>query len=205
MAKLSRIFRRLTPREARARGLTLMEVLMATSIMTIIMIAILLLYSEGQKYFINENIKADVIQESRYPLSWIARDIKEASAVVPNWGSYTTSVNTLVLRVPAVDANGLIIDVEAVFDYIIYQLNARRLERIIDAEDGVSARSDSSRIVAVNITSLGFAYYDSSETELTSQFDKTFSIKVSLTSRQQGLGRTFQETFSSKLKLRNKV
>ncbi|MGB8953360.1 MAG: prepilin-type N-terminal cleavage/methylation domain-containing protein [Candidatus Aminicenantales bacterium] len=205
MMKICRIFRKYSQGRKASRGLTLIEVLIATVVMSILMAALLTLYSEGQKYFINENTQADVLQESRYPLEWLARDIKGSTSVVSSWGSYSTSENTLVLQVPSVDGSGLIIDVEAEFDYIIYRTSTGRLQRIVDANDGVSSRTDRSRFLAENVTSLSLTYYDATDTQLSSGYEAAASVKMALAISEKGLGRTFQETLNSKVKLRNKA
>ena len=67
--------------------MTLIELLIVVAISAVIMIALLSLYMEGQKYFFNENAKADTIEDSRFPMTWISRDVREALQVVAGHGS----------------------------------------------------------------------------------------------------------------------
>jgi len=205
MKKISEISRKFKNRTSKTRGLSLIEILIAMAIVAVILIALLSLYTTGQKYFINESTRADTLQDSQYPLAWITRDVKEALQVLSSWGSYTTSSNCLVLEIPSVDSSGVIIDISADFDYIIYRLNSNKLERIIDALDGVSSRTDDTRVLAENTNSLVFAFFDSQGAELTSGFDAASSINIALSSSRQGVGRTFQETLNAGVKLRNKA
>jgi prepilin-type N-terminal cleavage/methylation domain-containing protein len=179
----------------RRAGFSLLESLMAMTILTLMVGAILSLYSKGQ---------SDAIEQGRYPLAWITRDVKLSTAIEPSWNGYTASSNTLILRIPSVDANGLIIDMAAHSDHVIYRIEGRRLYRIVDAEDGVSARVDRTRVLADGMAALAFAYYDASGTVLTSQFDKAASVQPTLTSRQQGDQRSFRESLDTNVKLRNK-
>ena len=200
MDKLRPIFKA----PGRPKGFTLIEMLIGLAIISLLIVALLSFYSKGQQQFMNQNIQSDVLEKSRYPLAVIAQDVKSAVQVVAAWGSYTTSSNTLVLEVPAVDSSGLIIDVNLQFDYVIYRVSNRRLQRIYDAKEGVSARIDGSRNLADDITGLSITYYDPSDNMLSSNFATAASIRVSLSTARKGFRRTFQESMNSKFKLRNK-
>ncbi len=179
--------------------------LIGLAVMSILVVALLSLYSKGQEQFMNQNIQSDVLEKSRYPLAWIARDVKSATQVETTWGSYTTSSNTLILAVPAVDASGLIIDVNSEWDRVIYRLSNQKLQRIYDAKEGVSARVDGSRNLADDVTGLSLTYYDASDAVLSSNFTTAASVKVSLSTGRKGFRRAFQESMNSKFKLRNKA
>ena len=200
MDKLRPIFKA----PGRPRGFTLIEMLIGLVIMSFLIGALLSLYSKGQQQFMNQNIQSDVLEKTRYPLAWIARDVKSAVRVAPTCGSYTTSSNTLVLAVPSVDSGGLIIDVNSEFDHVIYRVLERKLQRIYDAKEGVSARVDGSRNLADDTTGLSLTYYDASDATLSSNFATAASIRVSLSTARKGFRRTFQESLNSKFKLRNK-
>jgi Tfp pilus assembly protein PilW len=176
--------------------------------MSIVMLALLSLYIAGQKFFFNQDTRADTIEDSRYPMDWMARDIKESTQVALNSvsGTYSTSANELVLEVPSIDATRLIIDIDTTFDYITYRRNPQnpnRLERIIEA-NAASSRVSSTRVLADNVNALSFRFLDNLGLELTSNYDHTDSVEITLTSRQSGLGRAFQEVLNTKAKLRNR-
>lgn len=188
------------------KGLTLIELLIVISLTALILLTLLSLYTTSQKYFVTESARADVIRDSRQVLLWISRDIKEACQVITSWDIYTSSNDCLILRVPSVDASGLIIDIESQFDYIIYRLNPsfpNRLERIIDANDGVSAKVDGGRVL---VTRVNFFLLSSEGVEFSSiaDFSSVSSVDISLTASQDRYGRTFQDTLNTVVKLRNK-
>jgi prepilin-type N-terminal cleavage/methylation domain-containing protein len=193
-------------RRFKSQGLTLVELLVVLALSALIILALVTLYTSGQRYFINQDAQAKVLREGRYVLDWIARDIKEGIQVVQTWNGFTTSTNCLILQVPAVDATGLIIDVANEFDYIIYRQkpeDPKRLERILDAKDGVSSRADSTRLLAERVDAFSLS---SEGVELSSVGDLStvYNIDIALTTRQNRYGRDFQETLNTVVKLRNK-
>jgi len=203
---------------SRPKGMTLIELLIVVAIGAIIMIALLQLYMEGQKYFFNQNARADTIEDSRYPMTWISRDVREAykvrdAAVTLNGTAYTTSNNCLVLEVPALSVDGSIIwdpntpDVN--LDYIVYTLNSGRLKRVIQAVG--PGRTTGSRVLADNVSSFQIRYFQSDGSATPTQvanFADTNVVEISLESSTKGIfrsGQSFNEGLTTQIKLRNKA
>jgi len=188
------------------KGFTLVELTVVVALMALIMLILMSLYVTGQQFLMTESARIDVIRDNRYVFDWISRDIKGAVQVVSSWDAYTTSSNCLILRIPSVDSSGLIVDIENELDYIIYRLNSEhpnKLERVVDAKDGVSSRVDSTRVLATRVNSF---LLSSDGVELSSVADLTqvASIDITVTTKQNRLGRDFQQTLDSTVKLRNK-
>lgn len=196
---------------SKTRGITLIEVLIGMVLMVIVVLALFSLYNTGQKYFVNQNIKSDILNNNRVTLTWLSRDIKEAVQVIPgpidiNGTSYSTSSGSIVLRLPSIDANGIIIDIDNEFDYLVYQMdpdNSTQIVRIVDGKDGVSSRVDGNRVLAENISSLVLVFLDSNGVVVTDYSD-TAIVDIGLTSLKKGVQRTYQETINTQTKLRNK-
>ena len=196
---------------SKTRGITLIEVLIGMVLMVIVMLALFSLYNTGQKYFVNQNIKSDILNTNRVTLTWLSRDIKEAIQVIPgpidiNDTSYSTSSGCIVLRLPSIDADGIIIDIDTDFDYLVFQMNpedATQIIRIVDGKDGVSSRADGNRVLAENISSLELGFLDSYGVEVSDLAD-TAIVDIGLTSLRKGVQRTYQETVNTQTKLRNK-
>ena len=211
MRKVIRIAKSFKKNQVPPKGLTLIEILIVLAVSSILVVALLSLFIAGQKYFINQDARADALEDSRFPITWITRDIKEAVQVVPGpitigSNDYSTSSNCLVLQVPSIDGTGTIINIDSDLDYIVYCLNTsypNRLERIIDAKDGVSSRIDTTRIVADSVNSFSLSFYDT-DGGTVSVYSDTLSVDISLSSTRTGIGRTFQEATNTKVKLRNK-
>ena len=198
--------RELRPKKFKSKGFTLIELLVVVAITSLIILSILSLYSIGQRYFLTGSARTDVLRNTRQVLNWISRDIKEGIQVLPSWDVYTTSNTCLILQVPSLDSNGLIIDIDNEFDYIIYRLNSEypsRLERIIDAKDGVSSRADTSRVIATEVNSFQLSS-GGVDLSAVSDFSQVSSVYITMITAQNLLGRTYQETLNTELKLRNK-
>jgi len=194
-------------KKSQPKGITLIEVLVTVTIVSFMVLAMLSLYVAGQRYFMNGSARSDVLRDNRHVLNYISRDVKEAIQVVPSWDVYATSTDCIILQVPSLDSNGLIIDIDSQFDYIVYRLNSEypnRLERVIDANDGISNREDSSRTIATRVNSFQLS---SGGIELSgvADFSQVACVDITLITTQNQMGRTFQETLSTGVKLRNKA
>ena len=211
MKKKSVFLKKSITKRSHTRGISLIEVLIGVVLMSVVMLGFLSLYNTGQKYFVNQEAKSDILNDSRVSLTWIINDIKEAVKVEPGPVeifdvSYSTTANSVVLRVPSVDANGMVVDKENHQDYMVYILNPEnpnQLLRILDAKDGQSHRKDKIRVLAGNISSLVFSYFDADGTTV-SEYDQSFMIDVVLTAEKKGVQRSYQEVFTTRAKLRNK-
>jgi len=195
--------------KARPRGLTLIEMLIVVALSALILIALMSLYMAGQKYFFNENAKADTIEDSRYPMTWISRDVREALQVVASHGAYATTSGSIVLEVPAIDpaTGGLLTGSQ---DYIIYRRDPaypEKLERIIEASPS-SRRQDGTRVLADSVNAFTLAFYTEDGTTVASPVSNAFIVDVTLSSSAQGIhrqGQPFVEALTSRVKLRNKT
>ena len=191
------------------KGLTLIELLIVVAISAVIRIALLSLYMEGQKYFFNENAKADTIEDSRFPMTWISRDLREALQVVAGHGSYSTDANTVVLELPSLDpGTGALMT--GSLDYIIYRRNPtypEKLERIIDAAEG-TGRQDRTRVMADAVNAFVLTYYMQDGVTPASPYTDTFIVDITISSSIKGIQRTNQpyvEPLNTRVRLRNKA
>ncbi len=194
-------------KKTKPKGLTLVELLITMAVVSLVLSALLSLYSEGQQYFLGESVKLDGLRDIRYVQNWITRDIKEAVEVLPSWDVYTVSDSCLILRIPSVDANGYVIDIENDYDHVVYRLNPQipsRLERILDAKDGVSTRSDGSRFLSTQVSSF---LLSSEGVNLASvaDFSQVASVDISFITQQTLMGRSYQETLQTGVMLRNRL
>ena len=198
--------RKFNQEKFKPKGFTLIELLVIVAIGSFLVLAMLSLYVAGQKYFMTGTARTDVLRDNRQVLNWVSQDVKEGIQVLPSWDVYTTSSSCLVLQVPSLDSNGFIIDIDNEFDHIVYGLNSEfpnRLERIIDAKDGVSSRADSARVITTRVNSFQLSS-EGVDLSSVSDFSQVSRIEVTLITAKNLLGRTFQETLRTGVKLRNK-
>lgn len=139
---------------AKTAGLSLIEMMIATSIAIITIVAAISLYIFYWRTFVIGNNILDVYANSRVAMGYISKDVRASSQIVSSHGSYTTSDNSIVLRVPSINAQGDRIG--SYYDYIIYMLSGNNLIRVIDS-DPVSSRIDENRTIANYCSSLTFS------------------------------------------------
>ena len=182
--------------------MTLIELLIVVAISAIIMIALLELYMAGQRYFFNEDAKADAIEDSRMPMTWISRDVREAREVVGSAGTYSTGANSIILGIPLPSAPAVNSSL------IIYRRDPsypERLERILAAVDGTPTDV---RIMADAVNAFGLIYYQQDGITQASTVADTFIVDVTLSSTKKGIQRAnqpFVEALNTRIRLRNKA
>ena len=145
----------------RRDGFTLVEVLIAATLTTIVLGMALTMYISQQRNFLVGNEYIDIHQDARLAMDWLANDIRWGIAVESSYGGYSTSNSCIVLKVPSIDSSGDVVDINSDFDYIIYRLagsNPASLKRRVYPKTGVSSRPSEDRLIAENIGSLTFSY-----------------------------------------------
>ena len=196
------------------KGMTLIEMLVVVAISALIMIALLSLYMTGQKYFFNQDAKADAMQDSRFSMASISRDIREATeicatAVDVDGTSYSTNNdNCLVLKVNPLNVGGDLDLLNPNKDYIIYSLDVglAKLYRIVKPDAG-SSRPGGSRVVADNVSVLSLSYLIEDGYNEADPVSLAFIVDITLIASQKGIhrsGQPFKEELKTRAQLRNK-
>ncbi|OGW93580.1 MAG: hypothetical protein A3G36_00710 [Omnitrophica bacterium RIFCSPLOWO2_12_FULL_45_13] len=150
----------------RAKGFSLAELQVAIIITAIVLVASLSLYISHWRTFLIGNAYIDVYSNSRLAVDWMARDIRWAAQVMPSsdYGSYATSDNSLVIKIPSIDTSGNVMN--GYYDNIIYQLQGSNLRRIVQIDQRLSSstsgRQNETRIIAKYCSSLTFSSKNSS-------------------------------------------
>jgi hypothetical protein len=140
------------------KGLTLVELNVASSIAIIVLLAIGTFYIFSWRNFNTGNTLLDVYLNSRNASRLLTRDIRCARQVLQqqlldSGTTYYTDINTsgdshsIVLMVPSIDTTGAsIIDqsgqIDAYKDYIIYQLQGNDLARIVQIDSKFNTTGD---------------------------------------------------------------
>jgi hypothetical protein len=212
--------------------MTLIELLIGVAISAVIMIALLELYMTGQKYFFNQNSRADAIEGGRMPMARISRDIRDAQFVINvnkiayDNKTYSTGEGCLILAVPSIDKNypdslrknpldtSSNPDDDYYYDYVLYTVDNNKLVRIFSQYDNNSSLPNSTRILADNLVDDGqggspfkLKYFTSGGAEIKTGYANAFVVEIKLTSQGRSLwrgGQPFVETVQTQVKLRNK-
>jgi prepilin-type N-terminal cleavage/methylation domain-containing protein len=147
-------------RGGRRRGFTLVELMIASSVMAMAIGFVLYTFISYQRAFAVGYSYIGVRNEIRRAMDSMARDIRWTVEPVATHGGHATSGTCLVLKVPAIDASKEIIDVENAADYFVYRLNGNTLERIVTGLHPSSGRQGGTTVVARGVTSLTFTLKD---------------------------------------------
>lgn len=187
------------------QGMTLVEVLVGLVIMSMLLASLLSFYAKGQQDFFQGNVRSDVLDKARYPLSWIGRDVNVAQLVDGQDHGYFASGSVLILDLPCLDANGYVKSDIIQYDAVIYSVANNRLTRHCYPDSGQSYRQAGDRVLADNVAGLAITYYDANDNILTSGYTQATAVKVEVTVSTNVGSRNFRQALSSRFTLRNKA
>lgn len=184
------------------RGLTLVEVLIAMGIATIVGGLLLVIMVNSAGLFYKQSSKVEQGLGINDALGKIRESVKQASSVASSYTSgsttYTSGASQLVLKVPAIDSAGNIIS--DTFDhYVFYKDEAKLRFKIFP--DLTSIRKSADQIFSTNADSLLFQYYDSLSSEVTPS--SAVKVKITLSLRQKAGADYETNIATSEANLRN--
>lgn len=189
------------------KGFSLVEILLVAAISSIIGVLLVQVWVQNNSLFYQQTTKVTQGVSINDATTYIENDIKGASQVA-NGGpestspfTYTTSANTLVLKLPSIDAQGGVI--ANTFDFIVIKAdgaNPKLLKRLVIHTDP-SVRPDRDQVLLNNLSSLSFSYQDSAGNSVSpsSATKINFTVDVSTTIGAN----TEQRSASREVNLRN--
>jgi len=193
----------LTPKSG--AGYTLIELLIAFSIIGLVSILVAAVYFAHSRLFSTQNTSIDVASQNRLALDEMTNQIRESQQVATSCCSptETTSDQVLVLGLWPLNVSGEPQDPTNGFDYIVYKRdptdNTKLLKKIVPAAG--STRSQVSKIIATSLATeasgLNFTY-DNANPSLASE------LTINLTTSANSGGKTITSTQTTKAVLRNK-
>jgi len=122
---------------SRQRGFSLAEVSIAISISLLATVAIFSVFSTSSKMAVESFMRNKTAMDARLVIDKLTSDARMAINLETSYGSYTANENTLILKLPSIDANGFAINPDTEFDYIIYHQQGTspvRFVRTVDAD-----------------------------------------------------------------------
>jgi hypothetical protein len=162
-------------RRSAHKGVSLIEFLIVISIFIITIGIVFQIFTSLNKEYKVLVSYLSAYLKGRETIDRISKDCRIAIRVMDDHSGYTTTDNTLVLKVPSIDGSNNIIDVNNEFDYIIYRIQGGDLWKTVipggsslrEAFNGVLRRSMQSLYITSYGTPLSGIPHKSSVTALT--------------------------------------
>ena len=181
------------PTVRRVYGFTMLETVFVIGLTVLLMLAIQSLYLSFTRLASEESAEYSARTSAVGTLRTAENIVLPADRVLASHtfstGTYTTGAETLVVRIPAIDAAGAIIP--TVYDYaVIYQSGASAIFRIEASLRG--ARQTRERTVGNSVTDLTFSYDNADVTQATTV---TADINVSAIDGHGTSALSLEETF----------
>lgn len=104
----------------RRRGFSLVEVVIAMAITLLVTVSIFSIFITSSKMAVESFMRNKTAMDARLVIDKLTTDARMAATVENAYGKYTADNKTLILKLPAIDADGFAIDPETKFDYVIY-------------------------------------------------------------------------------------
>ncbi len=137
-------------------GTTLIEVLMALVIMTLLLAMVGDVQLLSTRIYKQDSGWQESNRASNAAALYIRRDLRNAHQIVASYGSYSTSSSTVVISVPSSTTGGV---VAGSYDTIIYRRDdLNRLLRSVYPSNVSSRAAELNRVIAKSVTSLSFTY-----------------------------------------------
>jgi prepilin-type N-terminal cleavage/methylation domain-containing protein len=217
------------------QGFTLLELLISITIIGILAVTISDFYSQRLVDFAR-NFTLTILQSNtKQAVESVSRDIRASRTIEATntladasgpggnqfgWHSTVGSTATLVLGIPAQDANGNLIYVDPgthntpYLNNVIYYLNGankilyRRMLANTNAPSNAAVTTGCSGCptdgkVIEDVANMSLAYYDGSGSSIATP-SASYSLDITLQQTRTSFGRTFVNTLTSRVTLRNK-
>jgi len=191
-------------RKTFSNGLTLIEILVAMGIATVVGVLLVVIIVNSAGIFTQQSSKVQEGLNINDALAAVRGSIKQASAVAVSYTNglttYTTGSNQLVLKVASIDSSGNIID--SSYDYFVFFQDQSYL-RFKIFPDPSSARKQGDQIFSNAVNSLNFQYFNSALPPVEVSPASAAKISVTLTLNTK-IGANFTtSTVTTEANLRN--
>lgn len=178
-----------------------METLVVIGVMAVLMVLVTQIFALNYDVYAKQTARLDADTGAVFAARTVSNLTRGASRVVDSWTingtPYTTSEDTVVLRIPSIDGSGNIID--ATFDYIaIYRDGTETTKIYADTEvDATSSRNAGKRLITAHNDTMRFTYNAPDASDAT-------RVGMLLINLQTVRGATFRSKAWTSLFLRNK-
>ena len=168
-----------------SKGFTLVETLIVITIAALVGAILVAIFVSSNSLFYQQSARIAQGVSLNSAVSQIRESIKAGVFVVSSYPQpspvYTTSSQTIVLALPAIDSTGQVI--EAVYDYLIITKDATnpKILRKIILPDSTSSRKSENRVLTTKLSEITFLYQDQlgNQTSPTSASEINFTVNIS--------------------------
>ncbi len=190
----------------RNRGLTLVEMLIAMGIASIVGSLLLVIIVNSAGLFYKESSKVGQGIGVNDSLSEIRGSIKEAKGIEASYpaGSspiYTTGSTQLILSISSIDINNNLIS--GVYDFYVYFLDGDKLKFKSFPDTNQSSRKAANQILSLNVDDLLFQYLNSQNPPQEVSPLSASKIRITLKLKQKSGGGYETNVATSEANLRN--
>lgn len=187
------------------KGFTLVEILIVITITGVIGFLLTQLLIQNNSVYFAEDAKVSQGLSLNTISNKLQTDIKQASGIASGYPvslpTYLSSLDTLVLQLPAIDSSGNPID--NVFDYVVYAKDPVRgyiLKRMVYKDD-ISTRIEANQVLTTSLSLINFYYYDQNNEVVSPTFASKINFVINVSSKT-GLSQQ-QSSSSGQVNLRN--
>lgn len=185
-------------------GLTLVEVLVAAGIASVVGVLLLAIIVNSAGLFYKQSSKIEQGLGANDALAKIRTSIKEAQSIASGYPEsspiYTSGATQLVLKLASLDSSGNIIS--STFDYFVFFLDQAKLRfKVFPATS--SQRKSVDQIFSTNVSSLEFKYLNSATPPVEVLPTSATKVKITLSLKQKSGGDYEQSVATSEAFLRN--
>jgi type II secretory pathway pseudopilin PulG len=187
------------------QGFSLVEVLLVVSVSSLVGVLLLSVFTQNNGLFIQQSARVAQGLSKNDAFTEISESIKYAASIVPlSQGNpqYVTGLETIVLALPAIDAQGNVID--QTFDHLIISKdpqNPKILRKLLQKDDE-SARVSENKVLVTKLSKINFYYLDQEGKSVTPTSATKVNFVLNL-NEATGLNRSEDSSSSSQVNLRN--
>lgn len=144
------------------KGLTLIELLIAMTLLATIAAVISSVYVTGYKTFYEELTSSTIQSNAQTILDGLITDARNGLLIEQSYLTYTTGPNSIIIKVPALDSGSNILysGTNMLYDRVIYYYQNNAIHKIIFADPASSRypKNGHDVILDENILELNFTY-----------------------------------------------
>lgn len=154
------------------KGWSLLEVLIVVTVAAVAGSLLISLMVSSGKLFVDQSTQISQglsLNQSQFELTEL---IKSSSGIVAQYpvsgmSQYTTDSNTLVIRLPAINSNGDVLN--SVYDYAVIEADPAKPQILRKQifKDTQSYRKSENKILSTDLSSLLFSYLDVNNAQIT--------------------------------------